>query len=455
MTELIFHSLFRLTALFLVALALLFFLRRCEPFWRMALLRGVFIGGSLLLLTSLFSIECEIPGWKTGDAAPAVPSLVAKTPTIALTEGEVELAAVPVSKAEWGVTLPTYLGIAWLAGFGILLARLLGILLSERRVIRSGYSARGTLLKAWEQACSEIGARSRGFVIVSEPVSPHLTLGGQLVLPERVVGTGQSKELVHVLRHEAAHLRAGDHFWFPFVSVFTALLWFHPLAWWLAERHLVSCEEARDAAAARLGGVESYRRSVAQVALGLLPAPSPSLFRRNGRLVDRLNRVQDTTTQSPPLAAAILAAQGALIAAAILLGTAAPSVQAATDSQTLFGMWRAEAANNPFARQVEVYEWGDQVKLRLWHSLGNDGQLHGATISSTGKNRSEFDEQFSENLRISVPDDSGFSESIYTLSIDGPRLVFRVQTTYTDNSRRGDQDFVCYYERGNWSDGRE
>lgn len=148
MTELIFHSLFRLTALFLAALALLFFLRRCEPSWRMALLRGVFIGGSLLLLTSLFNIECEIPGWKPG-----------------------------------------------------------------------------------------------------------------------------------------------------------ALLWFHPLAWWLAERHLVSCEEARDAAAARLGGVESYRRSVAQVALGLLPAPSPSLFRRNGRLVDRLNRVQNSTRNFPRISA--------------------------------------------------------------------------------------------------------------------------------------------------------
>jgi hypothetical protein len=77
------------------------------------------------------------------------------------------------------------------------------------------------------------------------------------------------------------------------------------------------------------------------------------------------------------------------------------------------------------------------------------------TIGGSAESSPEFDEKFSENLRISVPYDSGFSESIYTLSIDGPRLVFRVQTTYTDNSRRGDQDIVYYYERGNWSDGRE
>jgi hypothetical protein len=291
-------------------------------------------------------------------------------------------------------------------------------------------------------------------ILVDAPVSPHLYLDGNLILPATLAeDPGAAENLVHVFRHEAAHLKAGDHFWFPFLAVLTAMLWFHPLAWWLSTRHLISCEEARDAEAARLGGTEAYRQSVAGVALGLLPspAPTPSLIRKNGRLVQRLKRVETTSPQSPPPAATIRTVQSAIIIIALAAGLAAPSLEAALRSNDLFGMWRPDGSANRFARQLEVYEWGGEVKLRIWHSVGDPDKLHGATITSFEMTREAFDEALSNSGSISVPHRENFKESIYTLSKRGDELEFRLQNHYTDDSGRADQDLVFFFERGEWS----
>ncbi|MDF1826457.1 MAG: M56 family metallopeptidase [Verrucomicrobiales bacterium] len=456
MIDLIQHPLIRLTLLFVAAIILLRVLHRSEPSWRIALIRGIFPGGLLLILCSAGGISWTIPGWEKSPPTEMISVSRARPPDESVGDASPEsLSSVAGNSVTPPVPLPAITLISSLSITALLFLRLGITLINERKRLASAVQTPDTAVALWKNVCAEVGVKPRGIATIPGRLSPHLCPDGTLVIPASLFKEEDSCEhLVHAFRHEAAHLKAGDHFWFPLLSAMTAIFWFHPLAWWLAARHLVSCEEARDAEAARLGGADAYRQSIARVALELVPSSlsAPSLLRKDGNLLSRLKRVPETSRQSPPLTPVVLGIQCLLVALAGLMGTATPSLAASGASANLFGMWRAEDRGNRFARQLEVYEWGDEVKLRIWHSLGNDGELHGATVTSFEMSRTYFDQRYSKDNFISVEQDNGFSQSIYTLSIHGGLLEFGVKRHYTDNSNRGDQDFISFFERGTWAE---
>ncbi len=62
----------------------------------------------------------------------------------------------------------------------------------------------------------------------------------------------------HILAHEYAHYRHGDHIWSLLRGVCLTIHWYNPLVWWAAALSRRDCELACDAAALRrLGGEES------------------------------------------------------------------------------------------------------------------------------------------------------------------------------------------------------
>ena len=62
----------------------------------------------------------------------------------------------------------------------------------------------------------------------------------------------------HILAHEYAHYRHGDHIWALLRGVCLTIHWYNPLVWWAATLSRRDCELACDAAALRrLGGEES------------------------------------------------------------------------------------------------------------------------------------------------------------------------------------------------------
>ena len=71
MTDLTYHLL-RLTVLFLAAGSVLILLKKAEPSWRVALIRGVFVGAVILFFASFTGVRWEIPCWEAmgvaGDA---------------------------------------------------------------------------------------------------------------------------------------------------------------------------------------------------------------------------------------------------------------------------------------------------------------------------------------------------------------------------------------------------
>ena len=72
--------------------------------------------------------------------------------------------------------------------------------------------------------------RLRGNIYQSEQVASPFVLGilrPRIYLPYHM----DSREAQHVLAHEQAHLRRGDHFWKPLGFLLLTIHWFNPLMW--------------------------------------------------------------------------------------------------------------------------------------------------------------------------------------------------------------------------------
>ncbi len=73
----------------------------------------------------------------------------------------------------------------------------------------------------------------------------------------------------HILAHEYAHYRHGDHVWSVLRSVCLAVHWYNPLVWWAAVLSRRDCELACDEAALRRLG-EAERIDYGQTLLGMV-----------------------------------------------------------------------------------------------------------------------------------------------------------------------------------------
>lgn len=73
----------------------------------------------------------------------------------------------------------------------------------------------------------------------------------------------------HILAHEYAHYRHGDHVWAILRSVCLAIHWYNPLVWWAAALSRRDCELACDASALRQLG-EDARIDYGQTLLGMV-----------------------------------------------------------------------------------------------------------------------------------------------------------------------------------------
>ena len=74
--------------------------------------------------------------------------------------------------------------------------------------------------------------------------------------------------LRHVLEHELAHRRQGDHIWAMLRGLCLALHWYNPLVWWAASLSKRDAELACDEAAVRRLG-EGERADYGRTLLGL------------------------------------------------------------------------------------------------------------------------------------------------------------------------------------------
>lgn len=84
--------------------------------------------------------------------------------------------------------------------------------------------------------------------------------------------------LRHVLEHELAHRRQGDHIWALLRGLCLVLHWYNPLVWWAASLSKRDAELACDEAAVRRLG-EGERADYGRTLLGLSCGGRPDLLR--------------------------------------------------------------------------------------------------------------------------------------------------------------------------------
>ena len=124
-----------------------------------------------------------------------------------------------------------YLAIAWMAGMAAMALYALISYVRLRRRVRTA-------------------ARLEGRVWVSDRIGSPFLLG--LIRPRIYVPASLAPPaLDHVLAHERAHLRRGDHVWKALGYVLLTVYWFQPLAWVCYGLFCRDMELAGDEAAAR------------------------------------------------------------------------------------------------------------------------------------------------------------------------------------------------------------
>lgn len=218
--------------------------------WRAALVGLLMIPAAMLFLPRL-----SLPILPVPETPASAPRAVAKAG-----EGASPAAAVAVAlhapSAAATAARPGWApwAIAWLVGFGWLIARHLRSARRLARIVGRAAPLTDSDRAVWRTALTTSGAPARTRCLVSAETRVPLACG----LREPVVllpagGSWRADELRSILLHELAHLRRRDPLALAVGQVVRALYWFHPLVW-LALRELkAESERACDDAVLREG----------------------------------------------------------------------------------------------------------------------------------------------------------------------------------------------------------
>lgn len=161
--------------------------------------------------------------------------------------GAMERIAEPLPAAtSWTTALAAVLAGLWACGFVTVLA--------HRR--RQGSALRAMLRGAEPGPALPVDhTRMLPVKYAREPVEPGLVgiYNPVLLLPQGINERLTKSELDAIVAHELCHLRRNDNLTASVHIVVEALLWFHPLVWWIGARLVEERERACDEAVLRCG----------------------------------------------------------------------------------------------------------------------------------------------------------------------------------------------------------
>jgi beta-lactamase regulating signal transducer with metallopeptidase domain len=205
-------------------------------------------------------------------------------------------------------------------------------------------------LRLWLNAAPisalEISDIPSGFPLrASTRVSSPLTIGSAILLPADY-DTWDKEKIRIVLAHELSHVRQGDFYLQLLAGLYTSLVWFSPLGWWLKKELADLAEAISDRA-----GIEQARSrtSYAQILLEFAAAPRPTALgvamARSGSLARRIERLLNDHTFRQSFAGGRRALFAVvLVPTALFAATAMVRVQAATQSAHI--AWIAPATSS-------------------------------------------------------------------------------------------------------------
>ena len=242
--------------------------------------------------------------------------------------------------------LAGWLMAAWAAGVLLVLGRLAGGVATLRLLAAR---ARPVADEEWcflyDELAYETGLRRRVALVESDDATMPMTWGTfrpTILLPAAAREWDDERRRV-VLLHEMAHVQRLDCLTQTLAQVCCALYWFHPGAWWAAERMRAERERACDERVLRAGArASAYAGHLIEVARRFRPTPlagaAAVAMARPTQLEGRVLAVLDERRPRRVLTAkvGVLAAAAALVAAAPLAALH-PVARAARDAWTAGG----------------------------------------------------------------------------------------------------------------------
>ncbi|HVV99132.1 MAG TPA: M56 family metallopeptidase, partial [Planctomycetaceae bacterium] len=211
----------------------------------------------------------------------------------------------------WSERIAAYLPMALLLGTAACLLRIVWGRLVLFALTRRCLRAEASLDEQLRSVAHTLGIRRRVWLWVARAVRGPLafgTLRPTIVVPETFAAAFDRSRRQVILAHELAHLAAFDPFWLGLANVTCAVLWWHPLAWWMRRRLRSVSEAAADEASLLVpDGPELLAGCLVEMGRRLVqPARVPGLsvegsgFRSElGRRVERLLSLESQTWRAP------------------------------------------------------------------------------------------------------------------------------------------------------------
>ncbi|HEX8160479.1 MAG TPA: M56 family metallopeptidase [Pyrinomonadaceae bacterium] len=255
-------------------------------------------------------------------------------------------------------SLLPWLALAWMCSVGVLLARLAGGWLLNRRIRREAGAA--AQLHGCRVALARLAARlrvTRAVRVCRSALVEVPTVVGWLrpviLVPACALAGLSAAQLEAIIAHELAHVRRHDYLVNLLQSLVETLLFFHPAVWYVSRRARAEREHAcDDLAVEATGDVLVYARALAELEQLRRPAPVSrlALAASGGSLVGRIQRLLKPQPRPPaeraPAAAALLAA--------LALAFALAGAQGAVASRGAHAKDRARGAGQDARRRVAV-----------------------------------------------------------------------------------------------------
>ncbi|MFG0318742.1 MAG: M56 family metallopeptidase [Planctomycetota bacterium JB042] len=244
-----------------------------------------------------------------GDAGTAAPGAGSVAALVGVT------AAAPLQR------LLPLLGGLWILGTTAMLARTLVQFARARRLARRGTTAApATWRRRLSTLRARLGVKRAVRLLVSARVAGPVVVGWlrpTILVPAAVFAGLAPTQLEAVLAHELAHVRRHDFLVNLMQSVAEALLFFHPVAWWLSARVREERESCCDDLAVRVAGdrIALARGLAALDSLSADATHAPALAARGGALMKRIERIVHSEPESGsrgPAAGAALVVLGLL-----------------------------------------------------------------------------------------------------------------------------------------------
>lgn len=156
----------------------------------------------------------------------------------------------------------------------------------------------------------------------SDELAVPAAIGGAVLLPARWIEWPQAK-LDAVLAHEHEHVRRGDFYIQAAASLYRAIFWFNPLAWWLKSHLSDLAEQACDDSALRVVDRAEYAQYLLSFVRARRPRFEGVAMARGVRTEQRVDRILEAGRKlSQPLTARSATVM-ATLALPVLLCTAA------------------------------------------------------------------------------------------------------------------------------------